>query len=124
MNILLVGVTSNKSTVANVEGNFVECNHATVHPTLGEGERFQLAWSLNFDDLSQAEIMEAAAESFIIKIRRVLAKDSKPQDADWDHAQFNCKEFVSVRTSKTEKLAKTLAAFSDDELAALGLTRS
>ncbi len=124
MNILLKGITSNKSTVANVDANSVECNHATVHPTLGEGERFQLAWSLDFSNISQQEILEAAAESFIIKIRRVLAKDSKPQDVDWDNATFDVSDFITVRTSKTEKLVKVLADFSDEQLAALGLTRA
>ena len=124
MRTLLKGETSNKSTVANVDGNFVECNHATVHPSLSEGERFQLAWSVDFSNLNQAQIMEFAAEAIIIKIRRVLAKDSKPQDVDWDNATFDAAEFVTVRASKTEKLAKALATFSDEELAALGLTRS
>jgi len=124
MRTLLKGETSNKSTVANPDSLQVECNHATVHPTLSEGERFQLAWSVDFSNVSQQQILEFAAESVIIKIRRVLAKDSNPQDKDWDNASFDAQEFVTVRASKTEKLAKALATFSDEELAALGLTRS
>ena len=124
MKTLLVGEVAEKSTRATPENSCVECVHATVHSSISKDERFQMAWSLNFENLTEAEIMEAAAEHFIIKIRRGFAKASKPQDADWDNAQFDCKDFVSVRTSKTEKLAKTLADFSDEELAALGLTRS
>lgn len=124
MKILKVGETSHKSTTANVDANFVECVHATVHESLKDAGRFEMNWFLHFENLNQAEIMEAAAEYFVIKIRRTFAKDSKPQDADWDHAQFDCKKYVSVRTSKAEKLAKSLADFSDEELAALGLTRT
>ena len=123
MKTLLKGETSNKSTVANVDNSCVECNHATVHPTLSEGERFQLAWSVDFSNVSQQQILEFAAESVIIKIRRVLAKDSAPQDVDWNNAAFDAQDFVTVRASKTEKVAKLLATFSDDELAALGFSR-
>lgn len=124
MKKLLKAEVAQKSTRATPENSCVECVHATVHPSLGKDERFQMAWSLNFENLSEQEIMEAAAEHFIIKIRRVFAKDSKPQDADWDNAQFDCKEFVTARMTRVEKAAKTLQDFSDEELAALGLTRA
>ena len=124
MQILKVGEVSTKSTVANVDANFVECSHATVHDSLKDSGRFQMDWSLNFENVTQAEIMEAAAEHWVIKIRRDFAKDSDPQDVDWNDAQFDVKKYVSKRISKTEKLAKALADFSDEQLAALGLTRS
>ena len=124
MLIIKKGETGSKSTSANVDGNFVECTHCTVHKSLEGGERFQMAWSLDFDGMTQAQIMEAAAEHFVIKIRRGLANDDNPQNADWDDANFKVTEYVSRRISKVDKMAKTLADFSDEQLAALGLTRA
>ena len=121
--ILKSGESSAKSTVATPEG-LVTCRHATVHKSLGDGERFDLTWVVDLRDLSAEETAAAAAEYFIIKIRRVFAKIDKPKSAEWDNAEFDAKDFVTVRQSKTEKLAKTLATFSDEELAALGLTRA
>lgn len=124
MKKLLKNEKANKSTVANVEAAFVDCVHATVHKSLGDGERFEMHWSITFDGMSQKEILEAAAEHFIIKIRRTFAKVAKPQNDEWNNVIFEAKDFVSIRTSATEKLAAKLATFSDEDLAALGLTRS
>ena len=121
MRILKKGETAAKSTIANVESNFVECVHATVHESLKGDERFQMAWSLDFSNLTNEEIFEAAAEHFVIKIRRGFANDTAPADVDWDGAQFDCKKFVSKRMSKVDKIAKDLSALSDDALQALGL---
>ncbi len=124
MKHLLKDESANKSTIADVENNTVNCVHATVHKSLGKDERFEMAWCISFEDMTQAQILEAAAEHFIIKIRRTFAKVDKPQNNDWNNSTFKAVDFVTVRQSKTEKLAATLAQFSDEELAALGLTRS
>jgi len=124
MLIIKKGETANKSTNVNVAGNFVDCVHSTVHKSLNDGERFQMEWSLNFDEMTQEQIMEAAAEHFIIKIRRDFAKSEKPQDVDWNNATFQVVEYISRRISKIDKMAKTLADFSDEQLAALGLSRT
>jgi len=124
MKNLLKNETANKSTNADVDSGIVTCVHATVHKSLGDGERFEMSWDISFAEMTEAQILEAAAEHFIIKIRRTFAKVSKPKNDDWNNVIFKAKDFVSVRTSATEKLAAKLATFSDADLAALGLTRS
>ncbi len=83
-----------------------------------------MTWSISLVELTDAEIAEAAAEHFLIKIRRTFAKVEKPTDDDWDHKTFDANDFKSTRISKAEKLVKTLADFTDEELAALGLVRA
>ncbi len=124
MKKLLKNEVSQKSTIADPKSGIVECVHATVHKSLGDGERFQMTWAVSFADMSEQEILEAAAEHFIIKIRRTFAKVDKPQNDDWNNITFMASDFVSIRTSATEKLAAKLASFSDEDLAALGLTRN
>jgi len=121
---LLKNEKANKSTKADVEANAVDCVHATVHKSLGDGERFEMRWNISFADMTQEEILEAAAEHYIIKIRRTFSKVSKPQNDDWNNVTFPAIDYLSIRTSATEKLAAKLATFSDADLAALGLTRS
>ncbi len=74
--------------------------------------------------MTQEQIVEAAAEHFLIKIRRNFRNTDKPKAKDWDNVTFDCADFITARTSKVEKMAKTLADFSDEQLAALGLKRS
>ncbi len=124
MKHLLKNEVAEKSTTYDQDKNVVTCVHATVHKSIGDGERFQMTWRIKLSELTDAQIAEACAEYFIIKIRRTFAKVDKPQSDNWDNARFNAKDYVSVRVSKTEKLARTLADFSDEELAALGLKRS
>lgn len=124
MKHLLKDESANKSTIADCENNVVDCVHATVHKCLGDGERFEMNWCIDFDNMTQAQILEAAAEHFIIKIRRTFAKVSKPKNDEWNNVTFKAKDFVTMRVSKTEKLARTLVDFSDEELAALGLVRA
>ena len=124
MKILKKGEAQSKSTQADVETNVVTCVHATVHQSLVKEERYEMTWRINFANMTQAQILEAAAEHFIIKIRRTFAKVEKPKNNEWNNKEFKAKEFVSVRTSKVEKLAATIAQLDDDALAALGLTRA
>ena len=124
MKHLLTKEIAEKSTSYDQDENVVTCVHATVHKSIGDGERFQMTWGIKLGGLTDAQIAEACAEYFIIKIRRTFAKVDKPAASDWDNVTFDAKDYVSVRVSKTEKLARTLADFSDDELAALGLKRS
>jgi hypothetical protein len=124
MKTLKKGESAEKSTIAGEDINMVECVHATVHTSLSDGERFQMTWWVDFSDMTEAQIREAAAEHFIIKIRRTLAKVKKPANDDWNNVTFKAKDFLTQRVSKTEKLAATLATFTDEQLAALGLSRS
>ena len=131
MKHLLKNESANKSTIAGTDkksstglSGIVDCVHATVHKSLGDGERFEMTWAINFSGMTDAQILEAASEHFIIKIRRTFAKVDKPESTDWNNVEFNAVDFLTARISKTEKLARTLADFSDEELAALGLKRS
>lgn len=124
MKILQKGDVQDKATIANVETKVVECVHATVHTSLVPDERFQMTWNVFLGNLTEAQIMEAAAEHFIIKIRRTFAKIKNPSNDEWNNVTFDAKDYITSRTSKTEKLAATLATFTDEQLAALGLTRN
>ncbi len=123
MKIIKKGETGSKSTTAH-ENGIVTCIHQTVHPSIGKDARFQMTWDIDLANLTPEETAIAAAEHFLIKIRRTFNKVSKPVDKDWNNVAFDAKDYVTVRVSKTEKLARTLAQFSDEELAALGLTRA
>ncbi len=124
MKTLLKGESAEKSTVNSKGSNAVDCLHATVHPSLSDGERFQLNWAIDLSNLTDEQIYEAAAEHFIIKIRRTFAKIKTPKNDDWNNVTFDAKDYITSRTSKTEKLAATLATFTDEQLAALGLSRA
>jgi len=107
-----------------VETRMVKCQHATAHNILGKGERYQLTWNVDLSELTEDERDIAAAEHFLIKIRRPLAKDEKPESANWDEMTFNAKEYTSRRLSKVAKAARTIADFTDEQLAELGLVRA
>lgn len=124
MKTLKVGESQNKSTVANVELNVVNCVHATVHPSLNDQERLEMLWTISFEDMTEEQILEAAAEHFLIKIRRTFAKVEKPKNNDWHNITFKAIDHIAKRVSKVDKMVKTLADFSDEQLAALGLIRS
>lgn len=119
---LKVGESGNKSTT--VKGKVAECIHTTVHPSLGDGERYQLTWRLNFANMTEEQILAAAAEHFVIKIRRSFSKVEKPKNNDWNNVEFDCAKYITQRVSKIDKIAKTLADFSDEQLAAMGLVRA
>ena len=118
---LLKGESGTKSTTANVEENYVACNHTTVHKSLGDGERFQMLWNISFEDMTQKQIMEAAAEHLVIKIRRPFGKVDHPKNDDFNNVTFKAVDYISIRTSKVEKMAKGLADFTVEQLAELGL---
>ena len=123
MKILLMNESSSKSTKSDKETMTSVCRHASVHKSLGAGERFELTWTFDFSGMTIEEILDMAAEHCIIKERRVMAKISKPKASDWDNMTFNAKDLITVRLSKVDRAAKAIAAFSDEELEALGLTR-
>ena len=134
VNIMLLikkGETASKSTNAQKDedsstglNGLVDCVHSTVHKSLNKDERFEMKWTLNFDGMTDAQIIEAAAEHFIIKIRRDFAKVDKPENDEWNNVEFLVSKYLTKRTSKIDKMAKTLADFSDEQLAALGLSRT
>lgn len=113
MNTLLKGETGNKSTTANVDTEIVTCVHTTVHQSISKDERFQMTWLLFFGDMTEAQILEAAAEHFVIKIRRSMAKVAKPTNDDWNNVTFNVKEYITSRVSHVDKMAAKFAGFTD-----------
>ena len=123
MKILLMNESSIKSTKSDSETMTSVCRHASVHKSLGAGERFELTWTFNFSDMTIEGILDMAAEHCIIKERRIMSKISKPESFEWDDVTFNAADLITVRLSKVDRAAKAIAAFSDEELEALGLTR-
>ena len=123
MKLLKQGESASKSTV--VEGKIAHCTHTSVHPSIEKGSKYQVRWSISFEDMSEEEILKAAAEHFIIRIRRDFAKDENPHNDNWNNVTFKAKDYLSTqRTSKIEKITKQLEQFTDEELAAMGLTRT
>ena len=119
---LLKGETGNKST--DVDGNLAVCVHKTVHKSLSKDVCYQLNWTLDFSNMTQDQIVEAAAEHFIIKIRRSFGKCDKPENDDWNNVTFDVSKYIKTRTSKIDRMVKTLADFSDEQLAEMGLVRA
>ncbi len=121
MKVLKKGESSRKETVVNSESLQVECHHASAHPSLGDGARYQLHWSIDFSDCPQSQILRAAAEYCIIANRRNFVKDSKPQDVDWTDCTVEAQDLIPTPTSKADKVLKSLAGFSAEELADMGI---
>ena len=134
MKTLLKGETSRKETiintsdgVANIEKLIAEgaldsvCHHASAHPTLSDGERFQLEWNFDFADCPLAQIVRAATEYCLIAKRREFVKDKKPSDKNWNGVLFSAKDLIPTPQSKAAKVLKTLAAFTPEQLAEMGI---
>jgi hypothetical protein len=124
MKILKTGDKGMKDTKIDVSAKIATCIHQSTHESLVKGSRFQLTWNVDLSNLTDEEMLEAAAEYFIIKIRRDLAKDKKPAATSWDNATFDAKKYVTARTSPVDKIRKALAGFTDEQLAALGLVKA
>lgn len=136
MKILKAGETGSKSTVVDTVSNVVRCKHVSTHPSLPKDAKYNVTWNMDLSNLTEEQKAEAAAEYFLIKVRRdfvkagVTRKDGKvvktvaPSDDDWDNAIFDCAKYVTKRESREEKMLKALSQFSDDELAAWGLQRA
>lgn len=136
MKVLKKGDTGSKSTTANVDNKTVTMQHVSAHPALGDEAKFNLTWTIDLSKLTEAELLEAAAEHFLIKVRRdfvkagvtknadgKVTKIEKPAAKDWDKATFDAKAYVTKRQSKQEKLLSALSQFTDEQLAQWGLTR-
>lgn len=118
MKILLKNMKGQKSTKADPDRDLVHCIHCSAHKnTLNEGERYQCHWIIDFADLTDAEVLEAAAEYFIIAIRRKMAACDAVLDFDFgDGKVFMAKDFVSRRVTEFEKLAERLAQISEEQV--------
>lgn len=121
MKILKSGETSRKETIVDAKASLVECHHASAHPSLEKGARFQVKWTIDFTGASQEQILRAAAEYCIIANRRNMVKVSKPKNDDWNNVVFPAGDLIPTPASKTAKVLKTLAAFSPEELAEMGI---
>lgn len=82
-----------------------------------------MTWNIALENLTDAEKDAAAAEYFLIKIRRDFSKDKKPTATKWDGATFDAKNWVTKKSDPVAKAQKAIAGFSDEMLAALGLSR-
>ena len=121
MQTLLKGETSRKETIIDADKLSVTCHHASAHPTLSDGERFQLQWQFQFDKTPQEQILRAAAEYCLIAKRREFVKVKAPKGADWDNGLFNAADLIPTPQSKAAKVLKTLAAFTPEQLAEMGI---
>jgi len=115
------GESSRKETIVDVEKNLVECHHASSHPSLEKGARFQVKWTIDFNDCSPGQILRAATEYCIIANRRNFVKVSKPKNDDWNNTTFKAVDLIPTPQSKTAKVLKQLSAFSPEELAEMGI---
>jgi len=120
MQTLLKGETSRKETITDPDGVAI-CHHASAHPTLSDGERFQLNWSFDFTNTPAELVQRAAAEYCLIAKRRQFVKDKKPSDKDWNGVTFAAETLIPTPQSKAAKVLKTLAAFTPEQLAEMGI---
>ena len=121
MQTLLKGETSRKETIIDADNARVTCHNASAHPSLSDGERFQLEWTFDFSETPQSQILRAAAEYCLIAERRVFVKSKAPKDKDWNGAVFAAGDLIPTPQSKAAKVLKTLAAFTPEQLAEMGI---
>ena len=122
MKVLLKGESSRKETITSKTG-LVECHHASAHPSLDKGSRFQVKWVIDFSDCPTEQIQRAAAEYCIIAARRDFIKVQKPSDKEWNDITLKAADLIPTPASKLDKAAKAIAGFDDATLEALGLSR-
>jgi len=119
--ILKAKEKSRKETIVDVEAKTVECHHATVHPSLEKGCRYQMRWVIDFSKTPMEQILRAAAEYCIIANRRNLAKVKKPVNDDWNNITVDAAPLIPQHVSKVAKARVALEQFSPEELADMGI---
>ena len=121
MKILKAKEKSRKETIVDVEAKTVECHHATVHPSLEKGCRYQMKWTMDFNGTPDDQILRAAAEYCIIANRRNFSKVKKPKNDDWNNITVETLPLIPRQVSKVAKARAALEAFSAEELADMGI---
>jgi len=121
MKTLLKGETSRKETIPDTNGVAI-CHHASAHPVIDKTERFQLEWRFDFSDCPTELIQRAAAEYCLIAKRRQFVKVKNPKSSEWDGVTFAAGDLIPTPQSKAAKVLKTLAAFTPEQLAEMGIT--
>ena len=134
MKTLLKGETSRKETIITTSDNVADidsmihagdlsstCHHASAHPSLSDGERFQLEWDFDFADCPLTQIIRAATEYCLIAKRREFVKVKAPKNGEWNGVLFSAKDLIPTPQSKAAKVLKTLAAFTPEQLAEMGI---
>jgi len=121
MKVLKKGEAGRKETIVDAEKAFVECHHTSAHPSLPKGARFQVKWTFDFSGVSNAKILQAAAEYCVIAKRRELAKIEKPVNDEWNNIIVNPVDLIPTKASNADKARKLLEGFSAEELAEMGI---
>ena len=121
MKTLKKGETGRKETLVNADNMTVECHHTSAHPSLPKGARFQVKWTFDFKGLSQAKILQAAAEYCVIAKRREMVKIEKPSNDDWNNIIVDPADLIPTKASKADKARKLLEGFSSEELEEMGI---
>ena len=134
MKVLKKGETGRKETIVTLpndapelanfydaSGLLVECHHTSAHPSLPKGARFQVKWTFDFSKVSQAKILQAAAEYCVIAKRREMIKIDKPGNDDWNNIIVNPADLIPTKASKADKARKLLEGFSVEELEEMGI---
>ena len=123
MKILKAKEKGFKATTVDAENLLVTCHTTSVHESLEKDCRFQFTWVFDFNDCPMDLILRAAAEKIVIANRIPFKTDKKPTAAKWDNRTFLAKDLIAVPADKVSKAKKTVAGFTDAQLAELGLTR-
>ena len=121
MKVLKKGETGRKETITFPDSELVECHHTSAHPSLPKGARFQCKWTFDFSKVSQAKILQAAAEYCVIAKRREMIKIDKPGNDDWNNIIVNPADLIPTKASKADKARKLLEGFSSEELEEMGI---
>lgn len=106
--------TASRSIVADAESNTVTVSH-TVKPDANSDVRYQLEWTLNFADVTQAELLEMAARTMTIRKQAEWRKASNQMDENaWSNGvTISIREMLDAeRSNAADPLAKAKAALS------------
>lgn len=112
-------------TDVNVKANTVRVVRTAVHKSLADGERVVVDWTFDCSNTPIEEIMRRFANDLAITVRRELAAaNAKDIAALAGPRTIDPMDYHVQRESKVDKAAKLVQSLTDEQLAALGLTRA
>lgn len=118
--VIAQGEQAARSTDVDEGSNVVSVTRTTKHPQLG---RVQHQWTLDFSQVSQADLLELASRTVVINFQRLFRDDGDPQVDRWDQVTIDVQRDMLDRERKPadpkNRIASDWAKLSEDERAQL-----
>ena len=89
-----------------IDGRQVEVVRTTKHKA--DGQAFEMGWTLDFENVTDEQLLELATRSVVIGIQRKF-RDAKGKPDDWNGKTFDVAELLN-ESRKREKLDPMEAA--------------